>query len=219
MRDWKMLVQQRLGTLSSNPEEQEAIVAELVCHLEDVYESERAQGHCESEAMRRALDEISEGHKLGRKIRKSREGQMNERTRKFWLPAFASVAAACAFVAVVAQLSYLPRVILFRSEVAALVYPIWILGQLPLGALGAYCSRRAGGDRLTRITAGVFPSIVMATGILVVVVVQFILRGKYDFGSVDTGMFARALVSVVLVPTIVLMLGTLPFLKNPEHAA
>lgn len=214
MRDWKILVHDKLGPLGANFPEHEEIASELACHLEDVYEHRRAQGSSESEAVESALGELAEGRKAGRNIQKSKEGPMNERTRKFWLPAFASVAAACTLVAVVAQLSYLPRVILMRSEVATLVYPIWILGQLPLGALGAYCSRRAGGSRFTRLTAGLFPSVVMLAGMIVVILVQTLLQGRFDFGSVDGGMFARAMVSVILIPTVALLLGTLPFLKD-----
>lgn len=219
MPDWKLLVCEKLGPLGANFREHEEIVSELTCHLEDVYEHRRAQGLSETEAVESALDELADGRKAGRRIQKSKEGPMNERTRKFWLPALASVAAACTLIAAVAQLSYLPRVILMRSEVATLVYPIWILGQLPLGALGAYFSRRAGGSRLTRLTAGLFPSVVMLAGIVVVIAVQTLLQGRFDFGSVDAGMFARAMVSVILIPTLALSLGVLPFLRDPVQAS
>jgi hypothetical protein len=219
MRDWKVLVRERLGTHGSDSADQEEIVSELACHLADVYEDQRTQGRTESEAMACALEEVAGGRRLGRRIRNSKEGTMNERTRKFWLPALASVTGACAFVAIVVQLSYLPRIVLLRSEAATLVYPVWILGQPLLGALGAYISRRAGGNRLTRLTAGLFPSIVMLAGICVVVLVQRLFQGRFDFGSVDAGMLARAMFSVVLVPGAALLLGTLPFLKDLAPAS
>lgn len=219
MRDWKILVGERLGTLSSNPEEQEAIVSELACHLEDVYEAQCAKGLSEPEGIERALDELSQGRRLGRKIRNSKEGQMNERTRKFWLPAFASITAACILVAVVAQLSYVPRIIVLRSGVAMLVYPIWLFGQLLPGAVGAYFSRRAGGNRLTRLITGMFPAIVMLAVISIVVLVQVLTQGRHDFGRVDGAMIARAMVSVVLLPAVALLLGTLPFLRESARAS
>jgi hypothetical protein len=121
MHDWKRIVRERLGVLGSDSIQREEIVSELACHLEDVYEDQRAQGRTESEAMASALAEVSGGHKLGRRIQNSKEGEMNERTKKFWLPGLISIGAACTLLAVVAQLSYMPRVILIRSELATLI--------------------------------------------------------------------------------------------------
>lgn len=214
MHDWKRIVRERLGVLGADSAQRKEIVSELACHLEDVYEDQRAQGCSETEAIAYALDGIAGGRKLGRRIQNSKEGEMNGRTRKFWLPGFISIGAACVLLAVVAQLSYLPRVILLRSELATLVYPVWVLGQMIPGALGAYFSRRAGGDRLARLTAGLFPVIVMFAGIFVVLLVQALLHGRADFGRVDTPMLLRALVATILIPAGVLLLGALPFLRD-----
>jgi hypothetical protein len=219
MPDWKMLVQQRLGVLGSDSEGRDETVSELACHLEDVYEAQRAKGLSESEAIELALEELAGGRRLGRKIQNSKEGKMNERTRKFWLPALASVTAACILVAVVSQLSYVPRVVLLRSGTMMLVYPIWLLGQLFPGAVGAYFSRRAGGNRLTRLMTGLFPAIAMLAVISIVVLVQALTQGRHDFGRVDGAMIARAMVSVVLLPAVALLLGILPFLRDPARAS
>jgi hypothetical protein len=219
MRDWKMLIQERLGALGSDSEGHDETASELACHLEDVYEAQRGQGICESESIKRALDELAGGRGLGRRIRNSKEGKMNERTRKFWLPALASITAACILVAVVAQLSYLPHIILLRSGTMMLVYPIWLLGQLFPGAVGAYFSRRAGGNRLARLITGMFPAIVMLAVISIVVLVQVLTQGRHDFGRVDGAMIARGMVSFVLVPAVALLLGTLPFLRESARAS
>ena len=144
---------------------------------------------------------------------------MNERTRKFWLPALASITAACILVAVVAQVSYVPRIIMLRSEAVMLVYPIWLFGQLFPGAVGAYFSRRAGGNRLTRLITGMAPAIVMLAVISIVVLVQVLTQGRYDFGRVDGAMIARAMLGVVVVPAVALLLGTLPFLRESSRAS
>jgi len=196
--------------------QQSEIVAELASYLEDLYEDHRAQGVCEPEAIELALKELADGRRLGRRIRKAKEDVMNERTRKFWLPAFASVAAACVLVAVTAQLSYKPHMIRLGSSETMLVYPAWVLGQPLLGALGAYFSRRAGGNRLTRLTAGLFPSILMLTAICVVVFVQVLVVGRGGFGSVDVAMFVRALVDGILIPSAAMLIGVAPFLKDPK---
>jgi hypothetical protein len=48
--------------------QQSEIVAELAGYLEDLYEDQRARGACESEAIDRALEEVADGRRLGRKI-------------------------------------------------------------------------------------------------------------------------------------------------------
>lgn len=141
---------------------------------------------------------------------------MNERTRKFWLPALASMAAACAMVAVTAQLSYKPHVVVLRSHTTMLVYPAWVMGQPLLGALGAYFSRRAGGNRLTRVAAGLFPSIVMFTVICIVMLAQGLSVSGGEFGRVDWEMFARAMMGVIVIPSAAMLIGAVPFLRDAK---
>jgi hypothetical protein len=217
--DWRKLVERRVGSVRAVSAEQDEIAAELASHLEDVYADHRAQGSSEVEAADRALQELADGRSIGRRIRNSKEGGMNERTRRFWLPALASISSACVLVAVVAQLSYLPRVVLIRSGTATLVYPAWLLGQPLLGALGAYCSRRAGGNRLTRLTAGLAPSIVMFVAACIVVFAHTVLQVRGDFGAMDLAPLARAVVVGILIPGIAVLLGTLPFLSDPKPSA
>ena len=218
-RDWRSLVETRLGALSSDSTEEAEIRAELVSHLEDLYADQIAGGSSEAEAIDRALEELAGGRRLGRRIRNSREDEMNERTRKFWLPALASISAACILLAVIAQLSYLPRVVLLRSATATLVYPAWLLGQPFLGALGAYFSRRAGGSRLMRLTAGLAPSIVMFVAASMVVLAHAVLQVRGDFARMDGALLARSAVGGILVPAIAVLLGTLPFLSDPKPRA
>jgi len=196
--------------------QQSEIVAELASYLEDLYEDQRARGMSESEAIERALKEVNGGRRLGRRIRKAKEEVMNERTRKFWFPALASMAAACGLVAVTAQLSYKPHIILLGSDATMLVYPAWVLGQPLLGALGAYFSRRAGGSRLTRLTAGLFPSIVMLAVICIVALAQGLSLGRGEFGRMDWEMLARAVMGVIVIPSAAMLIGAMPFLRDPK---
>jgi hypothetical protein len=216
MHDWRNLVQERLGAMGASGTQQSEIVAELASYLEDLYEDQRAQGACESEAIERALDELAAGRRLGRRIRKAKEEVMNERTRKFWFPALTSMAAACVLVAVTAQLSYKPHIILLGSKATMLVYPAWVLGQPLLGALGAYFSRRAGGNRLTRLTAGLFPSIVMLAVICIVALAQGLSLGRGEFGRMDWEMLARAVMGVIVIPSAAMLVGAIPFLRDPK---
>jgi hypothetical protein len=217
--DWHKLVEERFSALSADSLAEDEIQAELAAHLEDLYASTRSQGRSKTEAIDRVLEELSGANRIARRIRNSKEGDMNERTRKFWLPALASISAACILVAVIAQLSYLPRIVMMRSGTAAFAYPAWLLGQPGLGALGAYFSRRAGGSRVTRLAAGLAPSIVMAGTACLVVVAHGVLQALGNFAPMDGALLARSFVVGILVPAWAVLLGTLPFLSDAKQSA
>jgi hypothetical protein len=222
MNDWPRLVERRLGALSSNPAAHREAISELACHLEDFYDELRNNGLKEPDAVERALKELNEGHHLGRRIRSAREGDMNERTRQFWLPGLASICAASFFLLIFARVSYMPRMLVVRSGAALMMYPAWLTVQPLLGAIGAYFSRRAGGNRITRVFAALSPSIALMVLVCIGVIVQAVMAftGKpSDIGSMGTIMFARAIFFAVAVPSAALLLGALPFLKNFETTA
>lgn len=86
---------------------------------------------------------------------------MNNRTRTLWLPALASLTGSMAW-RLILQRSFPPSQPLLNHAGLPLSYQLLWLAALPLfGALSAYLSHRAGGDRLTGLTAALSPSIVM----------------------------------------------------------
>jgi hypothetical protein len=86
---------------------------------------------------------------------------MNNRTRTLWLPALASLTGSMAW-RLVLQRSFPRSQTLLNHAGLPLAYQLLWLAALPLfGALSAYLSRRAGGERLTGLTAALSPSIVM----------------------------------------------------------
>ena len=64
MPDWRLHIRAVLGDVPVDPFHQEAIVAELVCHLDDRYRAALASGATEEEATRLALDELSDPRAL-----------------------------------------------------------------------------------------------------------------------------------------------------------
>ncbi len=144
-------------------------MAELASHLEDCYETLRAQGASEAEAIARALDRFGDPGQLARGIRHAKrpEGRINDRTRQLWLPGLASLAAANLLLMALTCTSLQPRLVAERSTAwfpgLALVaaYLPWLSSQPLFGALGAWLSYRAGGGRAMRLCSGLFPSIVM----------------------------------------------------------
>jgi hypothetical protein len=86
---------------------------------------------------------------------------VNNRTKTLWLPALASLTGSMAW-RLILQRSFPQSQALLNHAGLPLAYQLLWLAALPLfGALSAYLSRRAGGDRLTGLTAALSPSIVM----------------------------------------------------------
>ncbi len=86
---------------------------------------------------------------------------MNNRTKTLWLPALASLTGSMAW-RMILQRSFPQSQTLLNHAGLPVTYQLLWLAALPLfGALGVHLSRRAGGDRLTSLTAALSPSIVM----------------------------------------------------------
>ena len=139
---------------------------------------------------------------------------MNDRTRSLWLPGLLSLTASMTFLMILQLAGVQPRFIWMRSGPPLEPYIPWLLAQPLFGAIGAYMSRRAGGDRRACLVASMFPSIVM--------LVLFCL-GLYVDAIVNRQYSPISLVAVfgltcfwILLPGLALLLGALPFLKAPR---
>jgi hypothetical protein len=205
--------------VESIPAEMSDVTTELASHLEDCYETLRAQGESEAEATARALDEFGDSTRLVRKIRRARraEGQMNDRTKQLWLPGLASLTAANLLLMVLTYTSLQPRLVAERSMAwypgLALMaaYLPWLYSQPLFGALGAWLSRRAGGGRAMRLCSGLFPSIVMlACWALLIPATAAVERHAWAMSHPIV--FVLGAFVWVMPATIGLLLGSLPFL-------
>ena len=141
---------------------------------------------------------------------------MNNRTKRFWLPALISVIGACVFLTILTLISLEPHMLVLRSRLPLMIYPVWVVAQPLFGAMGAYSSRRGGGDRLTRLAAGLFPSIVLLALTCGVTLAHTIVHAPGDLGSFDLVSFARTELFFVVVPGAATLLGAMPFLKAPK---
>ena len=220
MRDWRRLVVEKLDRAKLSARQKEEVSAELAGHLEDHCESLRREGVSECEAVTEALNEMLDWHDLGRRIAdaKGRDTTMNDRTRKFWLPAAASLGAAVVFQAVVAYVSYRPLAI--YSSSARWAYAAWLVAQVACGAIGAYLSRRAGGQRLARIGAALTTSTVLMTVMVIVGAFNLLMyaTGIWPNHGVGMQVFGRDLGIVVMIPAIALLVGAAPFLPERKGA-
>jgi hypothetical protein len=166
--DWQKFARERLDLGSLDCTQPDDITVEIAGHLEDLCDDRRADGLSEAEALRTARDQVPDWNRLSRRIRRARQkGGMNDRTRQIWLPALASLTAANLLLMALSCASLQPRLVTERSTAwfpgLALMagYVPWLVAQPLVGALGAWLSRRAGGGRALRLSAGLFPSIVM----------------------------------------------------------
>jgi hypothetical protein len=212
MPDWSALVRERLRLLDLASKEAQEVVAELAAHLEDFYEEQIRIGLSDSEAQQAALNEIARCRSLARKIQraKHKEETMNTRTKHIWLPGLVSLTLAMGSLMILIQVSLQPR-LLGRSQLQVVILPWLVL--LPLcGGAGAYLSSRGGAERWARLVAGLFPTIVLfiVGAILVLTRLVVFVRPQWWYGSL-------AVALGIILPSVALLLGTVPFLKTVKH--
>lgn len=212
MPDWNAIVRDRLLRLDLPAKERQEVVTELAAHLEDLYEEQMRNGISEAKAGENVTSEIVRWRKLAKDIHsaKLKEGTMNARTKQLWLPGLVSLATSMIFLMILIQISMQPRY-LGRSPLQMVLLP-W-LALLPLcGAGGAYLSRRGGAYRGTRLAAGLFPTVVLfVLGSILVITHLVVLappRLWYGLLAVTLG---------IVLPTVSLLLGALPFLRPRGH--
>jgi hypothetical protein len=214
MRDWKMLVQERLHALGCTAQELEEIVSEIAGHLEDAFEIRRELGQSETEAFAGALEEVPDWDALRRKIQyaKREEGNMNHRTKAIWLPGLASLAATMGFLMALQLMHVQPHIFWLPLGTAFLVYVPWFLLLPFLGAAGAYWSSRAGARPAQRLVAGLFPSIGLTVMLIVMFAGAMVVDRQVPAHVKLVGM-AVFVSNWIVLPALALLLGVLPFLR------
>ena len=144
---------------------------------------------------------------------------MNRRTKSIWFPGLISISVASVFLMILQRTGVQPHIIWLRSGLALLLYLPWLIAQPLLGAMGAYLSRRAGGERHARLAAGLFPSIAMlgtlGFGFLAGFIIDYIVRRAVPATPMFSGMAIYVCLWVVL-PGVASLLGELPFLKTSK---
>lgn len=211
MRDWNSLIERRLGKLKLPKSQREEVTKELAAHLEDLSEDENTSGIRESESTAATDYESTDWSNLANDIQKSKRGNyfLNSRSKTFWLPALVTLTAVQIFWAILISNSF--------STLASLVEvprPIIFLAALPLfGAIGAYLSRRGGGNRTARIVAGIFPWLVIFALMAAIFFANF-LTGHAPFAGYQHLHGWILLFAAALVPTLALLIGALPFTRG-----
>lgn len=224
MPDWEKLVRQKTATLRLTPSQKEEITAELASHLEEIYEEQRAHGVAEARAADEAIRAIGDWEKLKRRVRRAKfeENLMNNRTKQLWLPGMAAFWATMGCEVALSRIGDGPISggHFFNPFNSALFYSVWLLAQLACGALAAYLSRRAGGTRSTRVGAALFTSAILLTTMAIVITICAIGRVTgLAFASLDFMLLIKPVATVVLLPSVAMLAGALPFLNETTRTA
>ena len=211
MPDWNALVRERLNLAELSQAQQDEVTAELASHLDELCKKYRTQGLSESEAVMRAIHEVTDWHGLAKTIQRAKleEGTMNQRIKRLWLPGL--VSTAIALVLPILLLMTLTRIGVEPGRYhARMIGPLWLLACAFGGAAGACLSRRSGGTHIARLAAAVFPVVILvvAIGCFIVLVRPF---GAPQFMSWSER--ARFFHTTSLYGAASL-LGALPFLRS-----
>jgi hypothetical protein len=221
MRDWRQIVEANLQASARTFGDADSVMAELAAHLEETYEAGREQGLTEGAARELALQEVRDWHDLAEEISraKAEENRMNQRTRSLWIPAMTNVIVAPGLLMILQKLAVQPRV-LWIGDMAMVLYLPWLIALPIFGALGAFLARRAHARSLSRLIVGISPALAVLGAFALVLPVGLVVDHQ-RLSSFPFAYFGLTIFNWVVLPALVLLLGTLPFLREtntPERS-
>jgi hypothetical protein len=214
MPDWDALVRARLAGISLEPQELGEVIAELAGHLEETFEQVLRQGFPEEAAVERALSQVENWPSLRRKIQivRSKESIMTNRVRQLWTPGFLTLLLSMVLLMVIQFIGPKPLIVSAHGwrmiAPAAVIYVPWLLSLLPIGAMGAYLTGRAGASQRAIFLSSVFPVLPYFVLFLIAFPVSVILDDHVAHNVMLSALLI-GLIAWVLVPGTALLAGGL----------
>src|SRR5215472_1027592 len=211
MPDWQELVRQKLSGLALDAAERDEVHTELAAHLEESYETFRAEGLPEPEAAQRTFALSGEWKDLGKGIYSARCGKdtMTNRVKQLWLPGLLSFALSMGLLEIAQKFGPHPIVIdLLKGTPALMLYPSWLMILPLVGALGAYLTKRAGGSARMALVSSVFPALPYAVVFMIALPGGLVLSHALAHHVVTAAFFTLSL-GWVLAPGIAMLAGGL----------
>lgn len=212
MADWKKVVGQHMTQMNLPASVQGEVIDELAAHLEDSEHdrsSNQVVGSEENEAVR--------WKELARAIcsAKGNGGTMHQRTIKLWLPVMANLTLYTIMMYIGAfcfdERIWTPRISAGSHTPLPIFHP-WLF-MLPIcGALGALVAKRSDASRGTLLVAGLAPSIIWFAVFAIMGLV--LVCAPNDFKGFPLSQIALAAFGWVIIPALLLFLGTVPFLRT-----
>ena len=211
MPDWQQIVSRRLAGLALDAAEKEEICAELAGHLEESYDSLRAEGLTDPEAVHRTLAQVADWGDLQHRIiiAKKTEVPMKNRLHQLWIPGFQTLTLSTVFLMTLLKHGYQPRIVSWNGPDTVLLYVPWLLSLPLFGGLGAYLSQRAGSSGSRVLLASIFPVLSLAACLFVILPVSFMVDSHVEH-RIRMASFLRTFFEWVLVPGAALLAGGLP---------
>ena len=215
MRDWEALVRQQLAGLALEAEERREVIAELAAHLEETFEELRGQGLSGEAAEKRALAQVQNWQALRRKIQKARrkEDAMTDRVKQVWLPGFLTLFLSMMLLMAIQFIGPKPLVLSPHGwrvmAPMAVIYVPWLLCLVPIGAMGAYLSSRAGASPRGTFLSIAFPVLPYFVFFVVAFPVCVILDDHVAHNVVLSALWV-GLVAWVVLPATALLAGAFP---------
>lgn len=216
-RDW---IEERLGKLGLGARREEEILRELSEHLEDHAEALEAQGVRKEQAFCEALDSVSDWPKLRTAILSAEleEGIMNYRSKVLWLPAFCTFALSMGLLALLQIAGFQPRIYWLDRRLFIPFYVPWLVVLPLVGAIAAFWSQRAGGRVLHRVLASLAPVMIWLGIFLLMLPLAMVIDRHVPLTLKLEGLLTY-IAAWVLLPSLALFLGTVPFLRKSQPQA
>jgi hypothetical protein len=218
MLDWKKLVREHIASSALPSACREEVVSELAAHLEEAYEAARSRGLTDAAAVELAAQEVIDWRSLVKQISRAKEeNPMNPRTRSLWLPAMANLIVAPGLLMILQKLAVQPRV-LWIGDMAMVLYLPWLLTLPIFGAFGAFLAKRAHARFVNRLIVGLSPALAVLGAFALVLPVSLVVD-SHRLRDFPFAYLALTIFNWVVLPALALLIGTLPFLREPHSLA
>jgi hypothetical protein len=220
VRDWTALVSDRLTRLDLDPHREDHIRAEIAAHLDDYYHEARRRGDTDDEAAVRTLALVTDWQVLARTLQRAERGDglMTVDAKTMLVPGLTAMTGAA--LAVFGAIPMLPASLWVApaASMHVLVSALLVAPYVACGGLGAWWSRRSGGTRSRRLVAGFFPLLLNLTIVVAAIALSNVTERQAHPG-LGMNIQPAVLIAFLVVPGMALMMGILPFLKEPSPCA